>query len=235
MRWLSFVPELDLARACFRAALATTALGVASLLLACVQGGDTCPGFDAPEARHWASTQIGTNLRFRSSTGEVWNFQLKSVHTDAAGPPSGSESGIGGACTPHQTLRYVRLGANDGMRIVFEQFVPDSPSVTPPSLDILVKAEPPSGTSMTYVEWSFVIDPLSASVNQSNSRRYDAIRSLEGVRYQDVLEDRPQSPGDIYGAMPADPDAAWVRVVLARDIGLLQFELLDGRVFTRVQ
>ena len=86
----------------------------------------------------------------------------------------------------------------------------------------------PSGT-----QYAFRIEIASpaSETHPSEVIRYDDSRMLGTVTYADVFEVTRVASG--LNAVAPTPDADWVRIVMARDAGLVEYQLRDGPVFTR--
>jgi hypothetical protein len=77
-------------------------------------------------------------------------------------------------------------------------------------------------------------DPFNVSVDSLNiAHTYYPALTIDGVPYTDVLEASIQRNDGRY--MPLFlPEADWVRIVIARGTGLIQYELRNGQIFTRM-
>ena len=86
--------------------------------------------------------------------------------------------------------------------------------------------------------YEFALHDLAAPFNSGTyqsgiSYTYDPARTINGVAYSDVLEGSIRRDNSSYGPLSV-PEADWVRIVIARGPGLVQFELRNGQVFTRM-
>jgi len=55
------------------------------------------------------------------------------------------------------------------------------------------------------------------------------------VSYTDLLQHEFFDNSDRFNRGEVVDDAKWVRMLLAKDVGLLQYELLGGEVFTLIR
>lgn len=226
-------------RLSFTSRLAAGLCAVA-LLTACPEssGTRTCAAFGHPAAAAWGQARTGSVLRFGSSAGAS-SYSVTQVRSDperSVSAPGSTDDEV--TCTNRWEQRLVLGGASAAFVMTFEQIEPRRG--TPPSeqtLQLKVRPDSSADSQAPWVEYAFRVDQPAAAVNATSSsgstRRYDAQRALGGVTYQDVLEEALVDPAKVYASGRTPAALAWVRVVVARDAGLVQFERLDGSVHTR--
>jgi len=78
---------------------------------------------------------------------------------------------------------------------------------------------------------------LSSAGDNSNPRKITYIpqANINGVSYTDLLEHEFIDNSGRFTRGEVVDDAKWVRMLLAKNVGLLQYELLSGEAFTLVR
>lgn len=197
---------------------------------ACEGSTRTCPAFDDAAANGWAVGQPGDIIRFSNADGD--RIELKLDRTYVAGPQPALFSGDS-PCDIDAEYNYTRDGV-DVLWVVLNEHQPGAD--VPPkdwSVTLFSTVKFPSSVNVVTTRYLFYLsrlpDPGDGSV-------YSPSRTIGGVSYTDVVEkgvDRQNTQASVFD--PRVPnDLAWVRVAYARNVGLVEFELRDGTVYSRV-
>ncbi len=223
-----------------RGLVGLAAVPCAILLGGCPEasGTRTCAAFGHPAAAAWGQAPTGAALRFGSPAGPS-SYTVTDVRVDperSVSVPGSSDDEV--TCTMRRQQRLVLDGGSAAFVMTFEQIEPRRGTpIAEQTLSLKVRPDTSADALAPLVEYSFRIDQPAAATNAASSggstRRYDAQRSIGSVNYQDVLEEALVDPAKVYASGRTPAALAWVRVVVARDAGLVQFERLDGSVHTR--
>lgn len=197
---------------------------------ACTENTRTCPAFDFAAAKGWAVGQLGDILRFANANGDM--IELKLDRTYVSGPQPALGSGDS-QCNIDAEYNYTRDGV-DVLWVVLQEVQPGAD--VPPedwSLTLFSTVKFPSSVNVVTTRYLLYLSRLP---NPGDGSVYSPSRTIGGVSYTDVVEtgvDRQNTQASVFD--PRVPnDLAWVRVVYARNVGLVEFELRDGTVFSRV-
>jgi len=108
-----------------------------------------------------------------------------------------------------------------------------------------VDVQNPVGTSVENIQLTefWLSDPelihgqLDSSDENSNLFiiNYIPEATINGVAYTDLLQHEFIDNSGRFTRGEVLDDAKWVRMLLAKDVGLLQYELLSGEVFTLIR
>jgi hypothetical protein len=210
--------------------LLTLALVVAALG-ACVGNPRTCPAFDFAAAKGWAVDQPGDLLRFANARGD--RIELRLDRAEIAAQQSSAADGDSSPCDINAEYHYSRDGV-DALWVVLNEHQP-SASVPPEDWTLRLKSTVQFPSSVNVVTTSYLFY-LSLLPDPGDGTVYSPSRTIGGIGYNDVVE---QSIGREFTQAPVfDPripnELAWVRVAYARNVGLVEFELRDGTVYSRV-
>jgi hypothetical protein len=207
----------------------TFALVVVAALGACSDP-RTCPAFDFAAANGWAVGQPGDILRFASANGDSSEFILDRVEVDGPQPALGGGDSF---CEIYAVYHYNRAGV-DSLQVALRQT--QARADVPPkdwSLTLESTVRFPSSVAVITTRYLFYLSQLP---DPGDGTVYSPSRTIGGIGYNDVVE---QSIGREFTQAPVfDPripnELAWVRVAYARNVGLVEFELRDGTVYSRV-
>jgi hypothetical protein len=197
---------------------------------ACVDNPRTCPAFDFDAANGWAVGQTGDVLRFASATGNTSELRLERADVDRPQPALGGGDSY---CDMYAVYHYSRTGV-DTLQVAFRQT--QARGDVPPkdwSLTLESTVKLPQSLGVLAQTYSFALSRLP---DPGDGSMYSPSRTIGGVSYIDVVE---KVIGPEFTQAPVnDPripnELAWVRVAYARNVGLVEFELRDGTVYSRV-
>jgi hypothetical protein len=207
----------------------TLALFVAALG-ACTDNPRTCPAFDFAAANGWAAGQTGDILRFVSASGDTSEFRLERADVDGPQPALGGGDSY---CDIYAVYHYSRTGV-DILQVALRQT--QARADVPPqdwSLTLESTVTLPQSLGVLAQTYSFALSRLP---DAGDGSVYSPSRMIGGVSYVDVVE---KVIGPEFTQAPVnDPriptELAWVRVAYARNVGLVEFELRDGTIYSRV-
>lgn len=221
-------------------------MGLVCVLLAACPGSEDpwqsrdCAGFENPNAAHWMPFMSKSEQSFASPSGEVRNLHVTSIQTD----PPYRETEPAPDATQVSCLRRSTLTlAGPDNRIATEwQFTNIEDRQGQPIeeqrllLSVTTRVVGQTGAPFSPSYFFRLYDltqAFNASIDANGAvHSYYPTRTINGVFYSDVLEE--SIPRDNpYGGPLALPEADWVRIVIARGVGLVQYELRNGQIFTR--
>jgi hypothetical protein len=189
---------------------------------------------------------LGVRTVYSDQNGQTATFTLADVKTDADRIELVTPGGGDKLDDCRNTSKFLYASQDRGYEFTMEfaqlVFKPGDP-VDQQWLLVAIETINPNDRNASQDYYSFRLDRLTnppqpigvgGGLSTDYASRYDATSSIDGVTYTDVLEATWASanPRRLEGANPP-PEANWLRVVIARNIGLVQFETADGRVFTR--
>ena len=231
------------ARPGWRTALALS--GAALVLAACGTGGSrVCTPFDHPEGALWSGTAngdvAGAVRTFAGGTGAPVRFVAEAPVTDDERTVTDHrvDDDDEVTCVKGAEYRHVADDRSVAWSLRFRQT--ESRSGQPFENQLLkldIEVESPPGMDIPDHLFRFpLLSLLDSSSNNFTSDtatgRYLASAAIGGTVYTDVLE-RTLIDRDALFAREETADAArWVRVVVARGAGLVEYELLDGTIYT---
>ena len=216
--------------------LAALALG------ACESAQRRCAAFYHPLGGDWATLDaLGASARYSGSDGSEVALTLASREDNApytATHPSDEERIV---CELRSTRRYELLdaaaaGAATALRITFLQREPYATPLEQQNVSIALRPESPPDEALDY-GFLFDISNPEALYGEENSDELAVTRvlrdaSVGGVERALAIEQRLLDTTTVAERAP-NPSAAITRVVFARGVGLVEFERLDGIVYTR--
>jgi hypothetical protein len=200
-----------------------------ALFAGCVSERDDCEPFNHPAYQQWWLGPAGTVVRFTNEAGRTYSITVEKVEViDGA-------RGESGTCERY-ALHSLRGGDEHRFSLSFAQEIGTNAPLDQQRLAMFFTSGLLIQQANTYFIVSPVGDPLNVRVlaESGDVHTYSPTRTIRGVTYTDVLE-VTTPPGHPTRTPPAGKfDNTWVRVAVARSVGLLQYELADGQVFTRV-
>lgn len=190
------------------------------VLSACEDGPKTCPLFDHPGEAVWDPAVPGDVVVFQNQTGDEIPYRLvDTVDDNAAAVPARRN------CVSYSISKYYDEGNKIGFDVTFKHTLPGDNGPVPLPIDqqfLEYRLQVVSGDTKIQDISTFALESLDSSFN--NVKRgigvyqYSPTRTINGIEYKDVLE-RDSSGYENLVALFADypEDAAWVRVVVAKD------------------
>ena len=188
---------------------------------------EICTGFDHPLAGQWAVGAVGDTAWYTSSSGERRSFRIARIEQSTE-PKINIVGESGWAnCSFHRTYHYDVVETALQVTITYFHSRPNPDKQGEERFRAQIDADPSRSPYIFFVEIS---SPVSAT-REDEVIRHDDSRTIGVVTYADVFELTRVG----YGLNAVSPlaEADWVRIVMARGAGLVQYELRDGRVFTR--
>jgi len=203
-----------------------------------------CREFYHPEVDRWSPLLVGSSMRFISSEGEVVSYTLV-TRTDsepysADGHSSQDPSRL--TCIMESEHVYTLDGNSNGatIRLLFQQFdLGTAQPVEQQNLVMNVGVEEPAGSDLSLGYALDVNDPEANGrypphgPNQSLVSRYFPEREMGKNFYQTVIEEENLDRKYVEQRAPSMASAI-TRVAFAEGVGLVEFERVDGTVFSRV-
>lgn len=223
-------------------ALPAGALTAAALLAGCVDSGSRlCNGFDHPTGMIWTGGDVeGSTRTYENADGSTVAYVLRGIEESGVRENRSNESDSEVTCIETADYRY----EDDLGDVAFEmQFRQLEARADEPLQDQLVGLDldirNPAGTEgAPGPEFQFNLSDLDGEANNVNADtvvgRYVPSLGVGGVDYTDLLEQTILDANDRYSDSGTGPLGQWVRVLIARDTGPVQYELLDGSVFTLI-
>jgi len=201
------------------------------LLLAGCDGAERiCDGFHHPLAEIWTENNgLGEVRTFAGSKGSQRNFVLESV-----------------SCYEEADYLYVESNSDVAFSFDFvQEDVRADSAIENQIVRMYVDVQNPVGTSVENIQLTefWLSDPelihgqLDSSDENSNLFiiNYIPEATINGVAYTDLLQHEFIDNSGRFTRGEVLDDAKWVRMLLAKDVGLLQYELLSGEVFTLIR
>ncbi|MBX2886675.1 MAG: hypothetical protein KTR32_42405 [Granulosicoccus sp.] len=224
--------------------LLITTILVAPVISACYPNSRVC------SEHHHAATVIwtqgsgpGEEITFTSTTGEKQIFTLQSA--SMRGPAvkhGGDHHHDDSTCQEATVVVYLRSDSQVAIGMLFDHLdQSDIHSVSAQPIQLTVQVQGAGGSDLFigsnprfWLDDLAHANPLLSAELVPSSVRQDYIPHalVNDQTYVDLLQHTILNPGQEYGS-PSLPDEQWVRVLLARDAGLVQYELLNGEIYTR--
>jgi hypothetical protein len=198
-----------------------------------------CAGFENPNAAQWMPFVSSSERAFTSQSGEVRNLRVTNVETE--GPYRETQYAPDASQVSCQRDSRLTLTHSDD-RVWTEweftniedrqgQPIGEQRLLLSVVTGVVGQTGPPYSPGYVFT-LEDLADPFNASVDSGGIvHAYYPTRTINGVSYSDVLESSIPRDGR-YGPL-ALPAADWVRIVIARGVGLVQYELRNGQIFTR--
>jgi hypothetical protein len=198
-----------------------------------------CAGFENPNADQWKPVALNADQPFVSQSGELRNLRVTNVETE--GPYRETAYAPDATQVHCFRLSTLTLTGSDNRFSTEWQFSNIEDRQGQPVeeqrllLTVTTRVVGQTGApfSPSYNFWLHnLTDPLNTGADSGGfGNAYYPTRTINGVSYSDVLDSRIPQDGR-YGPL-ALPEADWVRIVIARGVGLVQYELRNGQIFTR--
>lgn len=205
---------------------------------ACEDGPKTCPVFDHPDEPLWDPAVPGNIVVFTNQAGDEVRYELKSTVDDV---PASVPARFN--CVAYSVSSYYDDEKNVGFEVTLEHSIPDNAEddTIPIDQQFLFYTVQVVKEDTTYSDKSeFTLNNLEGAINNrlfgGAVLQFTPTRTINGVTYTDVLERDLSGFENVADYLSAYPDdVAWVRVVVAKNAGLVQYELLNGEIYTRMQ
>jgi len=211
----------------------------------CLSPERLCDGFHHPLAEIWTENNGLREVRtFAGSNGSQKQYVLESI--DKTEPRvvkgRGSDPNLVG-CIEEADYLYVESNSDIAFTFHFVQRdVRADSTIENHSVRLYVDVQNPVGTSVENIRLLqfFVDDPaqhgqLNSSDDTNNRLNISYIpqATINGVSYNELIQHEfIDNSGRFNRGEEVVDNAKWVRMLLAKDVGLLQYELLSGEVFT---
>ncbi len=216
-----------------------------SILTSCQRVSRQCGGFDHPLAEAWTGNDGLSEVRsFVNDAGNRKSYSLQSI--DKSGPRtntgrSGSDPNM---ISCFETARYLYVQSDDDIAyeldFVQREVRGDQP-IDSQNLTLVVNTQNPVGENtdiivrpwfeLANLELNTSLD-TSEGTAPSEASGYIPEATIGGTIYVDLLQHTFNDNSERFPSGLVDEEAQWVRVLVARDVGLLQYELLNGTVYT---
>lgn len=207
-----------------------------------------CDGFNHPLAEIWTENNgLGEVRAFAGSDGSQRNYVLESIVRSQPRIATGRGSDPNLVrCLESADYLYVESNSDVAFSFDFvQEDVRADSTIDNQTVRMKVDVQNPVGTSVENVQLTeFRLDDperydrLDSPNENSNLFNIFFIpeATINGVNYTDLLQHEFFDNSDRFnrGGEVVD-DAKWVRMLLAKDVGLIQYELLSGEVFTLVR
>ena len=217
------------------------------VLTGCESVSRNCDGFHHPLAEIWTGNDgLGEVHSFVDDTGNRKTYSLQSIDkTDpSVSTSNGSDSNMV-RCLETAKFRYVQSDADVAYEFDFlQRDVREDLATEDQRVSLVVNTQNPVGkdTDINVRRWWEVADlefnttpnPPEGTTWPSTSE-YFPEATIGGNVYVDLLEHTFIDNSERFTSGLVDEEAQWVRVLVARDFGLVQYELLNGTVYTLVR
>ena len=216
-----------------------------ALLAGCISNTRPCPAFDSAFAEQWGNgIDIGDTVTYANASDESISLRLVSRDDNEAYTGISRHSVDVVVCHMRSDRRYVFVDTDIALYVTFRLLFADGTSTSgaPTSMSVSVGVEAPPTNSLKF-GFSFSVkdnpepypiefgEPVDTPGRPSSTRQLTNL-SLNSQVYPTAIDQRI----DRISLIPTevDPSAAIKRAMFAQGGGLVQFELLNGDVFTRV-
>ena len=215
---------------------------LALALSGCFAGERPCDGFGHPTADAWTTAaRLGDSVSFAGGTGGAMLTLISRLDSEpyTGTDPVSDESVV---CSMRSNRRYAFGDGSTALSIEIRQSEGYGESLDEQQLSLDVRPESPPGKELGFGFLFSISHPAelygpgrgeSADGSRISTSTYLESFFAGGVRYAQGVEQRLTPAADVAGLAP-DEASAIVRVVFADGGGLVEFERLDGTVFTRV-
>lgn len=205
------------------------------LISACEDGPKTCPLFEHPSEAIWDPAIPGDVVVFSNQLGNEVRYELKNTIDDKATAVPDRAS-----CVSRSISKYYSDDSNVGFDVIFEHIHPDDDGELVPLAEQfltygleVVKEDMTFGGRVKFLV-STLDSPYNTDAKDIGVCQYFPARTINGKEFVDLLERDISGYEDIVTYLADYPeDVAWVRMVIAKGVGLLQYELLNGEIYTR--
>ncbi len=215
-----------------------------TVLTGCESVSRNCDGFHHPLAAIWTGNAgLGEVQSFVDDNGNRKTYSLRSI--DKTGPSVETSNGSDSnsvRCLETAKYQYVQSDADIAYEFDFLQRDArgDQPTEDQ-NVSLAVNTQNPVGVDTDIItrrwweladlEQNTTPDPPEGTTWPSTSR-YFPEATIGGNVYVDLLEHTFIDNSQRFTSGLIDEEAQWVRVLVAKDFGLVQYELLNGNVYT---
>ena len=217
------------------------AIAIPVLLSGCVSSASRlCSGFDHPAAELWTGGDAqGDQRTYVDGTGGTLTYVLREIRlSEPREQESNDASDDQVSCIEGADYLYVADAADTAFNVGFRQneaFLEEP--VEEQLIELDLDVENPVGNRVTLgPEFGFdLLNPETSNDGEGSlsTGRFLATATVGETDYVNLLERTLVDPGTRYPIDVAEP-ARWVRILFAQGAGLVQYELLDGTVYTLV-
>ncbi len=198
-----------------------------------------CTGFENPNADQWMPFVSNAEGAFEGPSGEIRSLRV--THVETQGPYRETQNVPDAThvnCLRTSTLTLTH--SDDRITTTWDlvnieerqgQPIAEQRLTLLVTTSVAAAARPPYPPSYGF-RLEDPADPYNSTSDFGVGHAYHPTRTIDGVVYSDVLEASVQRSDNEYEPLSI-PDADWVRIVIARGVGLVQYELRNGQVFTR--
>jgi len=216
------------------------------LLTGCGGNERMCNGFYHPLAEIWTENNgLGELRTFAGSDGSQKNYVLESISRSEPRIEvfrGSGESSVG--CIENEQYLYVESNSDLGFNFYFLQDDTGANStIENQPVSLYVDVQNPVGTPVDAFRLvQFQLNDLEQQNQLGGSDDNSPLKisyipetTINGVVYTDLLQHEFIDNSNRFTRGEVVDDAKWVRMLLAKNVGLLQYELLNGEVFTLVR
>ena len=203
-----------------------------------------CDGFTHPLAEVWTENNgLGEVRTFADPTGNRTSYVLQSIDKTLPRTNTGNGSDSNRVrCL--ETAKYLYDESSSDIAFEFDflqrdiradQLIDDQTVQLTFNVQNPVGTDTDMGTLIRFELDDLTRNNLLASMDGSVSTRelqYIPEATINGQVYMDLLQHTFIDNSTRFTDRVVDEQAQWVRILLAKDIGLLQYELLNGTIYT---
>jgi len=214
----------------------------------CTTNTRPCPGFGTPLADKWSTAlEVGDVVTYVSDAGVPVQLELRE-REDSEPYVGSSRNGSSEVICGSESVRQYEFVNNDvALRFKLAQTHAEDPAqAAGESFTITIRPQSPAGETLAFGYLFF----LGEAARQQYSDTFvldndtetgpSASRSIENLligsnEYQTAVEEKYADTAPVINAV-ADPNSlsAITRMIVAEDGGLVQFELLNGEIYSRI-
>jgi len=215
-------------------------------LSGCLANTKACPGFGSPLANKWnTGNAVGDVITYVNTTGSTIELEL-TAREDSKPYEGSSDSGSDVVnCMSSSDRQYNFENSDVVLRIEQTQSRLDNPA-TEELLNLSIEPESPAINAVAGYAYLFFLgvetrnryedtfDPNhSIELDPRNSRFIENLEIGENT-YSYAIEQKFEDLDRITNVTDANSLATITRVILAEGGGLVQFELLNGEIYSRM-
>lgn len=207
-----------------------------------------CPGFGTPLADMWSTARdIGDTVNYVNDVGATVALELRFREDSEPYEGSSSNGSDEVTCGSNSVRQYVFDSSDAALQFTLEQTHSDDPSrEAGQSFSLRIRPESPVGEEVGYYYGFF----LGLQSRQGYTQEFvldndtdtgpKASRYIENLQignniYPYAVEEKFADVTPITNlSTDLNPFSAIVRVIVAEGGGLVQFELLNGEVYSRI-
>jgi len=216
-----------------------TVLLTTATLSACLPAERLCPAFYEPPTIAWVTVDaIGSAATYSNSAVDGMGTLTLQSRTDSEAYTDNPQSPENMPCFMDSERRYSIDNSDASLLVVFRQNeTPSHPIESEQAISLGLFLQEPTGNLLYGFQFSVgdIIDFGSGAVHldsQGLETSYFAERQIGQHTYLSVVEERYTDTLFVEERAQSQASAI-VRVVVAKNAGLVEFERLDGTVFTR--